>query len=293
MELFRALGALTEPPSDETAEIAALLALGDPPPAGEHERLFLFSLYPYASVYLGEEGRIGGEARDRIAGFWRAMSWTPPPEVDHLASLLGLYARLVDETTSLGSDPRHPATLARRAFFWEHLASWLPVYCHKLTAVARRGYYLRWAELLLESLVEEATALGLPEVLPLHLRSAPPLTDPRADGATGWIESLLAPARSGWIVVEDNLREVANELGIASRKAERAFALKALLGQDPKGVLLALGRRASEEAAKYDERLGSFGPVAEHWSARARRSADLLRELSADAGWAEPVLRPR
>ena len=35
---------------------------------------------------------LGGEARDRIAGFWRALGLVPPPEPDHLAVMLGLYA---------------------------------------------------------------------------------------------------------------------------------------------------------------------------------------------------------
>lgn len=84
MELFRALGTLAEPPSPQTPEIGALLELGEAPAEGEYERLFLFQLYPYGSVYLGPEGHLGGDARDRIAGFWRALELEPPPEPDHL-----------------------------------------------------------------------------------------------------------------------------------------------------------------------------------------------------------------
>ena len=71
--------------------------------------LFGFQLYPYASVYLGSEGMLGGEARDRIAGFWRAIGEPPPSEPDHLAVLLALYARLcelaaeTEEPSSCGS----------------------------------------------------------------------------------------------------------------------------------------------------------------------------------------------
>jgi hypothetical protein len=33
---------------------------------------------PYAAVYLGAEGGFGGEAADRVAGFWRAIGVPPP-----------------------------------------------------------------------------------------------------------------------------------------------------------------------------------------------------------------------
>ena len=83
------------------------------------------SCYPYASVYLGAEGMLGGEARDRVAGFWRALGLVPPAEPDHLAALLGLYAALADaEEPRRTSRPAAAPAQARRALLHEHL---LPV----------------------------------------------------------------------------------------------------------------------------------------------------------------------
>ena len=42
---------------------------------------------------------MGGLARERIAGFWNAVGLTPPPEPDHLAALLGLYASLTERAS--------------------------------------------------------------------------------------------------------------------------------------------------------------------------------------------------
>ena len=39
---------------------------------------------------------LGGEAADRVAGFWRALGREVPGEPDHLSALLGLYAGLAD-----------------------------------------------------------------------------------------------------------------------------------------------------------------------------------------------------
>ena len=88
MELFRALGSLAEPPAAVGREIADALDLGSLPDPAAHSYLFDQQLPPYASVYLGPEGMLGGDARDRIAGFWRALDLTPPGESDHITTML-------------------------------------------------------------------------------------------------------------------------------------------------------------------------------------------------------------
>src|SRR3982751_5490214 len=132
MELFRALAVLVEPPVAEAARVAEALELGPMPGAATYTELFVFELYPYASVYLGAEGMLGGEARDRVAGFWRALGETPPAEPDHLSLMLALYARLVEmeEHAAVGVR-RETWRGARKAFLWEHILSWLPLYLDK------------------------------------------------------------------------------------------------------------------------------------------------------------------
>ena len=60
MELFRALAIFAEPPTVKSARVAEALELGEVPGADEYTEAFIFQLYPYASVYLGAEGMIGG-----------------------------------------------------------------------------------------------------------------------------------------------------------------------------------------------------------------------------------------
>jgi TorA maturation chaperone TorD len=286
MELFRALAVLAEPPErPEVARLAALLDLGGPPSASEYTETFVFRLYPYASVYLGAEGMMGGEARDRVAGFLAALGRTPPPEPDHLSTLLATYARLSappeDEETE-GDVARARRRAASKAFLWEHVLSWLPVYLERVAEVAP-PFYRRWAGLLLSALVEEARVCGRPRSLPLHLREAPPLTDPRAATAEEFISSLLAPARSGLIITRDDLSRAARRLGTAGRAGERRFVLKSLMGQDACGVLAWLSEEASRQAAGHGARRDAFGEVAAWWAARAASTGELLRELKAEA----------
>ena len=78
MELYRALGSLIEVPAPEHRRIADALGLPGVPAAAVHGSVVAFQRYPYASVYLGAEGMMGGEARDRIAGFQRALGLGKP-----------------------------------------------------------------------------------------------------------------------------------------------------------------------------------------------------------------------
>ena len=216
MELLRSLAALAEPPGRETAQIAEPLGLGGPPKPAEYDDLFLFQLYPYASVYLGPEGMLGGEARDRIAGFWRILEQTPPPEPDHLTLVLALYARLCDleseaPDAATGDRWRH----LRTTFLWEHLLSWLPAYLEKLQELAS-PFYQAWGELLRELLQQEVVELGQQELLPLHLREATDLPDPEAAGGEAWLESLLSPVSSGIVLVRNDLVRAGRDLQLAT-----------------------------------------------------------------------------
>jgi TorA maturation chaperone TorD len=279
MELLRTLATLVEPPVPEHRPLAELLELGPAPEAADFTDLFEFQLYPYGSFYLGGEGLLGGDARDRIAGFWRAIGETPPSEPDHLATMLALGCRLAElEATAPESAARAGWRLARRAWLWEHLLSWLPVYCDKAAAIGP-PYYRRWAAVLLAALATEAGALGGQDDLPLHLREATPMADPRRAGGEAFLAALLTPVRSGLILVRRDLERAARELGLGCRAGERRFALRSLLDQDPQGVLCWLAGFAAAAADRYG-RLEVGGPATGFWVERATASGELLGVLS-------------
>ncbi|HWG12820.1 MAG TPA: molecular chaperone TorD family protein, partial [Streptosporangiaceae bacterium] len=133
-ELLRALGAVASDPADARTAFGALDVPG--PERAEHTEVFVLNCPPYASVYLGAEGGLGGDAADRVAGFWRAIGVAPPAEPDHLTALLSLYATLGeaahDTQTTTSADA---LTRARQALLWEHLWPWLPGYLDAVTSL--------------------------------------------------------------------------------------------------------------------------------------------------------------
>jgi nitrate reductase assembly molybdenum cofactor insertion protein NarJ len=257
-ELLRALATLIEEPGEGTGAIAEALAIAAPTRA-DHAALTLFTLYPHASVYLGADGMAGGEAADRVAGFWRAIELTPPAEPDHLAGLLALAAALDGHV--------------RRALLDEHLLPWLPAWLTRVTEVAPPPY-VRWAVVLREVLGR----LGEPvDVLPVALREATPAfaigDDHDADTV---VRHLLVPVATGVILVRDDLRRAADDLGLGLRVAERRYALRALLEQDAAGVLAWLAAECRRQADLHDVD-GLAAPLVRAFHAgRARSTAAVL-----------------
>ena len=280
MELFRALGTLIESPSAEHARAAAALGLPAVPTPAEHGRVVTRQRYPYASVYLGAEGMMGGEARDRIAGFRRALGM-PDRESDHLASLLGLLAAL-DQWRREEDDPARQALLAqaRVTLVWEHLASWTGPYLASFEGCGA-AFYEGWAAILGEVLARLEREMALPDYLPAALRAAPGLADPRRDGGASFITALLAPACSGVILLRDNLVRLGNEGGLACRAGERRYVLNSYLAQDPGTTLEWLAGHAQRWHARVAATRPA--PIAKWWSQRAAATARLLSELTTEA----------
>jgi len=274
-DLVRCLGVLAEPPDADAARIVAALELPAVPPGWEYSALFLEQLYPYASVYLDATGMLGGEARDRIAGFWRALGESPPTEPDHLGTLLGAYANLTEAAdASPDAKTREAWDHARAAFLWEHLLSWLPLWLAKLEQIGS-PFYVAWGATLGTWLAAEAETLQLPDALPAHLRAAPVLEAPGDDGEA-FLGALLSPVRTGFILTPTDLAEVAEGVGTALRAGERRYALKALLAQDAPAVLEGLASLAATPPLLE-------GPIGLHWTQRSQQSAVLLGELAAGA----------
>ena len=286
-ELWRALGALCETPHPSHAPIAEALGLQGPGEAAGYTEAFVFQLPPYASIYVGAEGMLGGEARGRVAGFWQAVGITSPPEPDHLAALLSLYGAL-DEAEEHEREParRVMRREAKAALLWEHLLPWVPIYALKLQQVAP-GHFAQWARLLSDVVLAEAACLEGQRKLPLHLRSLPPWEISKAS-LEELVDALLSPVRSGILLTRHDLVRTARDLGVALRMGERRFVLKAMLNQDPDALLDRLGREAQTWVVRHRALEGDIGPIARFWAGRAQATAASMTETLATLRHAMP-----
>jgi hypothetical protein len=154
----------------------------------------------------------------------------------------------------------------------------LPPYLRKLGEIAPAPY-AQWGRSLLAAVEESLSDLEPPETTPSHFRELGSLADPRVEGVTEFLASLLAPARSGAIVTANDLARAARELELGLRYGERRYVLKALFAQDPYGVLDWLAAEAERWAGLHRSSSLPAG-AREHWIERAQRSAALLRSLA-------------
>ena len=285
-ELLRSLGAIASTPPPLSHPIAATLGL-PPPAAVEHTGVFVLSTPPHAAIYLRAEGKLGGEGLDRVAGFWRALALTPPPDADHLGALLALYAELGDaEAATRGDRARTQLRHARETLLWEHLWSWAPGY---LTAVERLGTpaLSPWARLTLQALAREARRAAPTAALPLALREAPSdLATARSGGGCGGVDrgylldSLLVPVRSGVIITREDLTNAAASAGVGCRAGERRYTLRAMLDQDSPATVDWLRTFAQSWAQRHARHQLTAAPDSWRWWAdRASRTAMALSEL--------------
>jgi hypothetical protein len=276
-ELLRALGSVAASPPPYCLPVLASLGL-PAPTAAEHTAVFVLSAPPHAAIYLGEQGQLGGEALDRVAGFWRTIGLQPPPDADHLGTLLMLYAELADaQQTAHREATRDRLRHTREALLFEHLWSWAPGY---LTAVAGLDSpsLAAWARLTRSALGAEARRAAPPAALPLALRTAPaPVSAAPEPGPL--LDALLAPARSGIPLTGTDLREAAVTAGVGYRVGERRFALRAMLDQDAAATLAWLGGHASRWAERHAAQQPIAGPDPRHWWARRAAHTDRTLQL--------------
>lgn len=265
-EVFRALGALTDTASPAVATALGIEGLIDP---ADHTEVFTFHALPYASVYLGADGMLGGESADRVAGFWRALGYPDSDRPDHLAGLLGLYAALGEQEEAEGDLPRRIIVRqARLALLWEHLLPWTGLLCDVVRTVGSSPW-VRWAELVDKILMGEAE--DRPNGLPLHLRSAPPPLDDPLD-----VRGLLTPVRTGVIITRVDLARGARSLGLGVRLTGRVPTLEALFDQARDEMVAWLADHARAWEDRHRRRLSALGPIGEFWVGRAASTKSIL-----------------
>ena len=281
MELLRALAVLAERPGPEHVRLAELLELPAVPDDSTWTQVFVLHLYPYASVHLGPEGKLGGDARDRVAGFFRALEAVPPAEPDHLPTLLLAYAELRERGDAGDDRAAHAAT----TLLHEHLCSWLPLMLGRVQALAPEPYR-SWASLLADVVRGEALAHapggGAP--LPAHLRAAPSLDDPRGDAELSLQEQLLVPSRTGFLLTAADLRRAARETSLGLRIGERRYVLEQLLAQSVPDVLRWVAGHGVTTTREALEPWQAVVPdVVAWWCRRAEGTASILEALAAEA----------
>jgi hypothetical protein len=275
-ELVRALGAiaLSPPPaSDVLCDAVGLPQIS----AADHTAAFILAAPPFAAIHLGAEGKLGGEALDRVEGFWRALGQRPPEQADHLGVLLMAYASLSEAASASPAAAR-----AAESLFHEHIWSFAPGYLSAVATVGP-GPVTAWAELTQQVLQAERETWPAPAgdlALPLALRQAPaPLTGAAMFDVV--LDAAVTPAWSGIVLTQAELAAGAAELGIGFRRGERRYALRAMIEQDKTATLAWLAALAARWADRHSAAYGD-DVTGRWWSARAALTSQVLTSMAGE-----------
>lgn len=282
MHLFPSLGELVESPGIEHGRIARMLGLPGDATRKDFTNLFVVQLFPYASIYLSTNGQAGGSIRDEVGKYYQLLNGPVPDEADHVASLLKWYGLLQTELNGYSKESQW--RVVRQAFFWNCLASWLPIYLLRSREIGST-LYRAWSEVTLDVLEAEAVGVGSMATAPSPLLTAPALPSVREPLA--FVESLFVPAVSGLVLCRADLGRCAAEHRLVVRVADRRHNIKSFLAENANGTCSWLYAEALRQADNIRMLPGAFGPVREFWTRRAEATANAVlqfRSLYATGG---------
>ncbi len=221
-----------EGPTDAVRDaIADLPALSEGWPDGDadaraalHHAVFGLQTFPYESVFVSEDGLLGGAAPEAVVAAYAESGLPARPrdvEPDHLAvelsNLAWLAAAEADALADALPDEAARVRAVAARFLHTHLLRWLP-----MLAVALRPW--PWHATVAELAVELALTQTEPPRWALPPEPPPPLSPPRR--CAGW---WTVPARAGFLLTAHAIDRLSADLGIPRGFGSRTDRLENLL----------------------------------------------------------------
>ncbi|MCI0398124.1 MAG: molecular chaperone TorD family protein [Chloroflexi bacterium] len=268
-------------------ELAAALPnpLNPDQAAADHQHLFGFNVFPYASLFLDPTGLLGGPVVEAVQEAYRAASFAAPAtgeSADHVGHELGLLAFLAAAEARAWEEDR-PAAAAQwqtrqRRFLDHHLLPWLPPL---VVAIRQQGhpFYTALVTLTLELVHAHRAGLGETAALTFSLPPAPNLLDEPATGLKEIAAYLLSPPTSGLYLGRDDLGRLARHLDLPAGFGDRRPMLLALFHSAASHDRLAALLQALQTLATEWERAYKEMELAGAWQARAAQTHQFLADL--------------
>jgi len=117
-------------------EFAALIniSLDESRDGSEHYQLFIHNVFPYETIFLGDDGLLGGTITEKVAAFYRRIGFQSASDesADHISSELEAMAYLcfaeLDAVEDHIPHQIHRIHQLQRRLLDEHLLRWLPAF---------------------------------------------------------------------------------------------------------------------------------------------------------------------
>ena len=205
--------------------------------AAEHYQLLIHNVYPYESIFLGEDGLLGGSITDSTVEFYHQIGFhaLSDESADHISKELDAMAFLCfAELDAIEDDVPHQIERIRhlqRRLLDEHLLRWMPIFAISLQKQNNENY----AAVALQSLAlvcSHRQALGedlMATTAAFVLPTAPDLLNDEKTSLRDIARYLLTPAYTGFFLSIDNIKQIAAQYRVPRGFGKRQQVLINLL----------------------------------------------------------------
>ena len=277
---------------DVISGLSAIPELADIRPGSQDEGaayhdLFGLNVYPYASVFLDPQARLGGGVSDWVIRWFQQIGMgvdatdTAPDHIGHELAALGfLQGAEADARLDHRTEKVRQLVDLQRAFLDRHLLGWMPAF---VWAVQAQGdpFYAQLADLALALVVDHrqdmggsvATELNLPETADQH----------EPNSIRELAVHLTQHARSGIYLSRKDIAALGRKERLPRGFGDRAqmlanlFRSAARFDQLPE-VLDGLRGRVHDQNHRYEhlEQVPALGAMGRFWRARLAQTLCLL-----------------
>ena len=182
----------------------------------EHQRVFGFEVFPFESVFLGEDGKLGGRVTESVSAAYEQSGFPgrrSDVESDHLGiqcAFLGSLSAREAKVLELGGADLDQITAAQRQFLDGHLLAWLPAMVASVRGVGS-PFWIAVVEMCLELGLEQRRGLGGERYRPerVELPSLISLLDNPDTRLKDVARFVLSPAHFGCFLGRKTIGEVA------------------------------------------------------------------------------------
>ena len=266
--------------------------------AAEYGRLLAQNVYPYESMFVGDDLMLNTDVTRRVAALYRLAGFAPDAArvaaPDHLGVELLFMAELV-AAEAAGRAPDRARSLQARCLD-EHLAGWAPLCALTVARLAPHPIYHALAQLTWELVLADAPPLTRPLPEGEEGKTSEPSPPGRGQGegrdAGGEepesleqvVRGLLTPARVGVFLCREDMRRIGQALGLPTPPGDRFAMLRGLVEAAAQFDLLpalldtldALSRAADAEVAALMGDAPVWQPYGQQWRVRIAAGQALL-----------------
>ncbi|MEM9952738.1 MAG: molecular chaperone TorD family protein [Chloroflexota bacterium] len=202
-----------------------------------HYQLFVHNVFPYESIFLGNDGLLGGVVTERVVTFYERIGFQADSSdsADHISNELSALAHLCfAEHDAIVNDLVHEVQRLRqlqRRFLDEHLLRWLATFWLAVqqqeqsvyTAIVQQSFELvcRHREALGDDLMAQDKLFILPR--------SPDVIDDEKTSLRDIARYLLTPAYTGFYLSSDDIKRIGTRLRLPHGFGKRQQILTNLL----------------------------------------------------------------